>query len=60
MISCKGITNDKIQDNGCETITKRALKYVINDKSAKKTYAYSITELIHNQKKSFDENNKLK
>jgi len=55
-MDCKGITNEKTKNEDCETNSSRALKYVTNDKPAKKVYAYSITELINNQIK----NNKLK
>ena len=54
-MDCKGITNEKTETT-CETNTSRALKYITNNKPAKKVYAYSITELINNQIK----NNKLK
>lgn len=43
---------------GCETNTMRALHYVTNNKKNKCVYAYSITELIRNQQKSFNETNK--
>tara|TARA_Y100001980_G_C14511676_1_gene287127 strand:+ start:555 stop:734 length:180 start_codon:yes stop_codon:yes gene_type:complete len=59
-MECKGITKELTKEQEYETITERALKLVINNKPAKKVYAYSITELINNQKKSFNENNKLK
>ena len=48
-MECKGITKETTKHEKCETNSSRALKYVTNDKPAKKVYAYSITELISNQ-----------
>ena len=45
-------TTIKIVENNCQTISERAVKYVTNNKPAKKVYAYSITELINNQIKT--------
>ena len=41
-----------VTENNCQTISERSLKYVTNNKPAKKVYAYSITELINNQIKT--------
>lgn len=48
-MECNGITNEQTKNEGCETNSTKALKYMTNDKPAKKVYAYSITELISNQ-----------
>lgn len=51
-MDCKGITKETTEPKDCQTISERSLKYVTNNKPAKKAYAYSITELINNQIKT--------